>query len=105
MLAQRSNTALVLGDMAELGENVAQLHQAIGEKAKKAGIERMYCLGKYSALACEKFGENSKSFRDMNDLLATLKKEVTENMTILIKGSRSMRMERAVEGLTLGNIA
>ncbi len=105
VLAQRSNTALVLGDMAELGENVAQLHQAIGEKAKKAGIERMYCLGKYSALACEKFGENGKSFRDMNDLLATLKKEVTENMTILIKGSRSMRMERAVEGLTLGNIA
>jgi len=105
VLAQRKNTAFVLGDMAELGENVIQLHQNIGEKAKKAGIDRMYCLGKYSALACEKFGKKGKSFNEMDELVATLKQEVTDNMTILIKGSRSMQMERAVEALSLGGAA
>ena len=101
VLSQRSNTAFVLGDMAELGDNVRQLHQNIGKKAKEAGIDRMYCLGKYSIQACEQFGENGKSFNNMNDLVTTLKQEVNNNMTILIKGSRSMQMERVVDALTL----
>ncbi len=101
VLSQRDNTAFVLGDMAELGENVIQLHQNIGEKAKAAGIDRMYCLGKYSIHACQTFGKKAKSFNNMNDLVTTLKQDASENMTILIKGSRSMQMERAVEALAL----
>jgi len=99
VLAQKNNTAFVLGDMAELGDNIESLHASIGEKARQIGIDRMYCLGKYSARACDKFGHNAKSFTQMDDLLATLKQEMTRDMTILIKGSRSMRMERAVEAL------
>lgn len=101
VLSQRDNTAFVLGDMVELGENVIQLHQNIGEKAKAAGIDRMYCLGKYSIHACQTFGKKAKSFNNMNDLVTTLKQEASDNMTILIKGSRSMQMERAVEALAL----
>lgn len=101
VLSQRDNTAFVLGDMVELGENVIQLHQNIGEKAKAAGIDRMYCLGKYSIHACQTFGKKAKSFNNMNDLVTTLKQDASENMTILIKGSRSMQMERAVEALAL----
>jgi len=104
VLSQRDNTAFVLGDMAELGENVIQLHQNIGKKAKAAGIDRMYCLGKYSAHACQTFGEKAKSFNNMNDLVTTLKQDASDNMTILIKGSRSMQMERAVEALALKGI-
>ena len=107
VLAQRNNTAFVLGDMAELGDNVIQLHEKIGEKAKQSGINRMYCLGEYSKKACDKFGKNGRSFTEMDELLATLKKDIDQeknnginsNMTILIKGSRSMKMERAVEAL------
>ncbi len=102
VLSQKNNSVFVLGDMAELGENVIQLHQNIGEKARQSGIDQMYCLGKYSALACEKFGSKGKSFSDIDGLIATLKQEITENMTILIKGSRSMQMERVVEALSLG---
>ena len=99
VLAQRKNTAFVLGDMGELGDNTAELHANIGEQARLAGVDRMYCLGQYSAKACDKFGKNGQSFDDMDELLASLKKDVTSNMTILVKGSRTMQMERAVEAL------
>ena len=101
VLAQRKNTAFVLGDMAELGEDTEKMHEIIGKKAKDAGINRMYCLGVYSAKACDKFGENGKSFIEMDDLVEMIKQEMTDNVTILIKGSRSMQMERAVEALAL----
>ncbi len=104
VLAQRKNTVFVLGDMGELGDKTEQLHASIGEKAKAVGINRMYCLGAYSAKACDKFGDNGKSFVDMNVLLNELKNDVSENfpenVTILIKGSRAMKMERAVEALS-----
>jgi UDP-N-acetylmuramoyl-tripeptide--D-alanyl-D-alanine ligase len=99
VLAQRKNTAFVLGDMGELGEDTIKMHENIGEKAKVIGINRMYCLGDYSAKACQKFGENGKSFSEMDALLKSLKQDMTDNMTILIKGSRTMKMERAVEAL------
>ncbi len=100
VLAQRKNTVFVLGDMGELGDDAEKLHENIGEKAKVVGINRMYCLGDYSAKACQKFGENGKSFNDMDALLKSLKQDMTENMTILVKGSRTMKMERAVEALS-----
>ena len=107
VLAQRENSTFVLGDMGELGENTENLHKKIGEKAKAVGINRMFCLGKYSAKACNAFGDNGKSFEKMDELLKTLKEEIlktkTENMTILVKGSRSMQMERAVEALSVTN--
>ena len=112
VLAQRKNTVFVLGDMGELGENTEKLHESIGEKARVVGINRMYCLGDYSAKACQKFGENGKSFSEMDELLNSLKKHIEEksnadNMTILVKGSRTMKMERAVDALSvkLGDVA
>jgi len=105
VLAQRENTVFVLGDLGELGENPEKVHEIIGEKAKSAGINHMYCLGDYSAKACDSFGANGKSFNQMDDLLNSLKTDVNENLpdnvTILVKGSRFMKMERAVEALSL----
>lgn len=105
VLAQKENTVFVLGDLGELGENPEKVHEIIGEKAKSVGINHMYCLGDYSAKACNSFGANGKSFNEMDDLLASLKKDVNENLpknvTILVKGSRFMKMERAVEALSV----
>ncbi len=105
VLAQRKNTAFVLGDMAELGNDAEAMHQRIGRKAKELGIDRMYCLGAYSAKACDAFGEHGKSFVEMDDLLNTLKNDVAQSgannaTTILVKGSRSMKMERAVMAMS-----
>lgn len=105
VLAQRKNTVFVLGDLAELGENPEKVHEKIGEKAKEVGINHMYCLGEYSAKACDSFGTNGQSFEEMDALLNNLKKDIQENLpenvTVLVKGSRFMKMERAVEALSL----
>jgi len=101
VLAQRENTVLVLGDMGELGENTEKMHESIGKRAKKIGINRLYCLGNHSAKACHQFGENGKSFDEVEELLMSLKKDLTENMTVLVKGSRYMHMERVVDALSL----
>ncbi|MEB8430611.1 UDP-N-acetylmuramoyl-tripeptide--D-alanyl-D-alanine ligase [Cocleimonas sp. KMM 6892] len=105
VLAQRKNTVFVLGDLGELGENPEKVHEKIGEKAKAVGIKHMYCLGDYSANACNSFGKNGKSFEEMDDLLSELKTDLQndfpDSTTILIKGSRFMRMERAVEALSI----
>ncbi|MEE9445939.1 MAG: UDP-N-acetylmuramoyl-tripeptide--D-alanyl-D-alanine ligase [Cocleimonas sp.] len=111
VLAQRKNTAFVLGDMAECGEDSEKMHQEIGGKAKQAGINRMYCLGAYSLKACKEFGENGKSFIEMDDLLSTLKNDIAHDfadkeqgdLTVLVKGSRSMKMERAVDALSMAS--
>ena len=105
VLSQQKNSTFVLGDMGELGENTEKMHQNIGKKAKEIGIKRMYCFGNYSATACSEFGENGKSFVEMDDLLKTLKQDVlyegaNDSMTILVKGSRTMRMERVVNALS-----
>ena len=105
VLSQRKNTVFVLGDLGELGENPEKVHEKIGKKAKAVGINHMYCLGDYSANACNSFGENGKSFDEMDDLLKDLKSDLQDDFpsstTILVKGSRFMRMERAVEALSI----
>jgi UDP-N-acetylmuramoyl-tripeptide--D-alanyl-D-alanine ligase len=94
---------LVLGDMGELGDDTDSLHADIGTKAKQSGIEQMFCMGKYSASACKKFGSENHAFSELDDLVNAIKKEInsdmTSSLTILVKGSRSAQMERVVEAL------
>lgn len=90
---------LVLGDMGELGDNVAGLHQEVGEHARKRDIDQLYCLGAQSVHAANAFGAAAKHFDALEPLLDSLKATMKNNMTILVKGSRSMRMERVIEAL------
>lgn len=91
------NTILVLGDMAELGENAEHLHAEIGEKAKKAGINFLYATGALSENAVNAFGENGFYFKDKRALTYALNKNLTSSDVVLIKGSRSAAMEEVVE--------
>lgn len=105
VLATKKNgkRVLVLGDMGELGETASQLHGDIGQYAKEQGVDKLFCLGQYSKQACKQFGKAAQGFDEIDALLATLKQEVEANMTILVKGSRSMRMERVVDALKNNN--
>lgn len=89
----------VLGDMGELGDNAAGLHQEVGEHALKRDIDQLYCLGAQSIHAANAFGAAAKHFNELEPLLDSLKATMKNNMTILVKGSRSMRMERVIEAL------
>ena len=95
---------LVMGDMGELGSQAAQLHAEIGTEARRAGIERLYALGRLSSHAVREFGEGAMHFENIEDLQAVLGREVNANCCVLVKGSRFMRMERVVEFLEAGTI-
>ena len=101
VLAQQPGRGwLVLGDMAELGCGGAQFHREAGLAARASGVERLYTLGEQSQLASEVFGADGRGFLDATALIAAVREDAASGVTILVKGSRSMRMERVVQGLT-----
>lgn len=91
--------SLVLGDFAELGKDAAALHRLMGEQARSAGVDRLYTLGRLSAFAAEAFGNGALHFHEPRSLLAALREEQRPNVTVLVKGSRCMRMEQVVAAL------
>ncbi|HEY5928935.1 MAG TPA: UDP-N-acetylmuramoyl-tripeptide--D-alanyl-D-alanine ligase [Burkholderiales bacterium] len=100
VLASRQGRKLfVMGDMGELGENAEAIHIAIGEFAKRAGVDRLYTLGAMSELATRSFGDAGRHFSSVEALASAVSAEAGAGATVLVKGSRFMRMERVVEAL------
>lgn len=94
---------LILGDMGELGDEPEDKHKQLGVLAKHHHINEIYGLGAMTQHACVAFGQAEHGFLELDALLAALKqKNLNENTTILIKGSRSARMERVVDALHKG---
>jgi UDP-N-acetylmuramoyl-tripeptide--D-alanyl-D-alanine ligase len=93
---------LVLGDMAELGTDAAQLHTELGDYALSAGIDQLYTLGNLSAKASEAF--KGQHFTDLESLKVPLFAEIERrDLTLLVKGSRSSNMDLVVDMLVTGN--
>lgn len=90
---------LVVGDMGELGSDATQLHREIGAYARAAGIDALYASGPLSLATAEGFGAGAQHFTDCAALAAALRQVLTVESTVLVKGSRSARMERVVEAL------
>ena len=93
---------LVLGDMGELGAESEQLHRLAGQHARSMNVNKLLATGEYSQAAVAAFGEQGKYFSTQDELIAFIKQALHENVNILIKGSRTMRMEKVVEALTEG---
>jgi UDP-N-acetylmuramoyl-tripeptide--D-alanyl-D-alanine ligase len=89
----------VMGDMGEAGTAAGQFHDEIGGYAKSHGIDRLLCLGDLSAAAAHNFGAGGQHFARIEDLLKALRGELDEQTTVLVKGSRFMKMERVVAAL------
>jgi UDP-N-acetylmuramoyl-tripeptide--D-alanyl-D-alanine ligase len=98
VLAQaRGRRIFVLGDMGELGEDAAKFHGKIGIAARELGIERLFALGALSAEAVREFGAAGRHYADIEGLQKDLEQELDAQTTVLVKGSRFMRMERVVQ--------
>jgi UDP-N-acetylmuramoyl-tripeptide--D-alanyl-D-alanine ligase len=91
---------LVMGDMGELGEQAVDSHGEIGRFARNHRIDRLFATGKLSALAVEAFGAGGEWFSDTDAMARAVNAELTREVCVLVKGSRSNRLERVVEALT-----
>lgn len=90
---------LVLGDMGEVGSEGRKFHEEIGAYASGRGIDHLLTLGELAASAANAFGARARhhdSVDTLNEAVSTL---VTPHTTVLVKGSRFMRMERVVQHL------
>jgi UDP-N-acetylmuramoyl-tripeptide--D-alanyl-D-alanine ligase len=101
LAAMPGRKVLVLGDMGELGENARALHAEIGVAAKAAGIDLLFTLGDLSAAAAQAFGEGGRHFEYIEDLLHEIENRLAPEVTVLVKGSRFMQMERVVKSFEL----
>ena len=93
---------LVLGDMGEIGDMTGQFHDEIGGYAKSQGVDRLFAFGESSALAAHNFGAGGQHFKKIEDLIAAVTAELTPDAaetTVLVKGSRFMRMERVTDAI------
>lgn len=102
LAAEPAPRALVLGDMGEVGERGPEFHREIGAFARERGIDNLYVLGELGAHAADAFGPGAMHFRDLEPLLAALRASIAPQGTVLVKGSRFMRMERVVQALAGG---
>lgn len=91
---------LVLGDMGELGPSAADIHYRVGELAARLGIQRLFAVGDLARVAVGAFGRNARHFENPEALIEALQDCLHADMTVLVKGSRMMRMERIVAGIT-----
>lgn len=99
MASMTGTKILVLGDMAELGDQALEWHRWAGQAARDAGISRLFTLGELAGLAYESFGEGGEHFADMPQLIAALHLQLKPGVTVLVKGSRCMAMENIVSEL------
>ncbi len=92
---------LALGDMAELGEGTQQLHHDAGVQARDTGVHKLFTVGKLAKHAAQGFGEQAKSFSDQPAMISAINDELSSDVTLLVKGSRLMQMEKVVNALTI----
>ncbi|WP_432240500.1 UDP-N-acetylmuramoyl-tripeptide--D-alanyl-D-alanine ligase [Herbaspirillum robiniae] len=97
---------LVLGDMGEVGDQGPQFHREIGAYAKSRGIPRFYATGELMRHAVQAYQETqgeaaqeSAHFDDIDALCAAVEQAAPQGATVLVKGSRFMKMERVVQHL------
>lgn len=96
---------LVLGDMLELGEQAAKLHEEVGIAAAAAGLDLVVAVGDFAedvtrgVLKVKGSHPQVLQFACTEDAVEALPKEITEGDVVLVKASRSARLERLVERL------
>jgi UDP-N-acetylmuramoyl-tripeptide--D-alanyl-D-alanine ligase len=100
LAVERGAKVLLLGDMAEVGERGVEFHQEIGRYARERGIDRLYAAGALSRACVAAFGDGGRHFATVEDLINAAQGELRPQTTMLVKGSRFMRMERVVAALT-----
>lgn len=93
----------ILGDMAELGAAAEAAHEEIGKRAANAGVSLLIAVGRWSGVVVEAAREQgmreAKAFSGAEEAMPVLRQLLRQGDTILVKASRSARLERLVAAL------
>ena len=92
-------TLLVLGDMKELGHASAEYHEEVLVYAVDAGIHTIFVLGDEMNAAAKKVNADIEGFSSRESLLASLRQHLSASQTILLKGSRSLALDKLIDPL------
>ncbi len=90
---------LAMGDMAELGDDAERLHREIGRVASEAGIDTLLTLGEMSKFTHASFIGEAHHFEKHTELADKLYEYLDGACSVLVKGSRSMKMEQVIDAL------
>jgi UDP-N-acetylmuramoyl-tripeptide--D-alanyl-D-alanine ligase len=96
---------LIFGDMLELGPDAPRLHTEVGTYARVAGVERLFAVGVNAQHAVEAFGQGAQWFAELSDLIADVQDSLESGVTVLVKGSRGNRLERAAAALDMNTVS
>lgn len=90
---------VILGDMMELGGGEADFHREVGELARERGVDALIAIGTRAAWYVKGFGNGAVHYPNVDDALAEIASHVRDGDTVLVKGSRSMALERVTSVL------
>ena len=94
---------LVLGDMAELGDESETYHREAGAAALRAGVDKLFAIGELAHFAAAAFDKPAKQFRDRDLLIKALIEALHHSdgadVALLIKGSRVMALDEVADAL------
>jgi UDP-N-acetylmuramoyl-tripeptide--D-alanyl-D-alanine ligase len=99
LAAQKGSTVFVMGDMAELGTESAAMHAEVGAYAKQKGITQLLALGDMCKHTVAAFGAHGEHFDAVEANIHEARRAMKKDVTVLVKGSRFMQMERVVEAI------
>ena len=89
---------LVFGNMAELGPSAPALHQEIGEYAR-GRCDQLFAIGELAGRAAAAFGTEGRHVADIEAAGSALEPLLARDVTVLVKGSRVMGLDRLVKAL------
>ena len=90
---------LVLGDMGEVGNLGPEFHREVGLYAQQKNIENVLCLGELTTHTVQACGASAQHFSDMDALNRQVQHQLPKTASVLVKGSRFMKMERVLEAI------
>ncbi|AGF47856.1 UDP-N-acetylmuramoyl-L-alanyl-D-glutamate--2,6-diaminopimelate ligase [Candidatus Kinetoplastidibacterium crithidiae] len=94
---------LVFGDMGEVGSDGNSMHHEIGKYAYENGIDSLIAIGDFSNVLLESFGANSLVCKDIEEIIEIINK-ISGPASVLVKGSRFMKMERIISHFENNNL-
>jgi len=90
---------VALGEFGELGTESSEIHKEMGLQIKRAGVTRLFATGELTKHTVDSFGDGAGYYARQEDLIAAIQAEIESDVVLLVKGSRSQKMDVVVSSL------